>query len=126
MADEPEQPGPPPPEPAELEYQPLRDARREQAGVGARMVTPIVIGAFGGIIGVLALGFGVAVAGNAIRIHPTDPPVPIWTWLIFFALAGSALLAAILAGRHRQWLLLGLMLGCGLMSLIEGLCFAGQ
>jgi hypothetical protein len=86
------------------------------------------VGAAIGIVGVIFLGIGVfEAAGYTIGGPPTATPNhPIlWPVVFFGVLVIGAMIGLVYALRaaHRSWLVIGLLIGGGILALIEGICF---
>jgi uncharacterized membrane protein YbhN (UPF0104 family) len=91
----------------------------------------LAVAAAGAVLGIVIVifgGFGVMnVVGYPLIAGGTLPPPAVQWWapMLFFAVViGSATGAVLLYRAKRPWFLIGLLIGIGLMSLVEGLCFA--
>lgn len=100
---------------------PLDYAQADRENVAVPMIGGMILG----VAGIIVVGF----AGSLLAEQLNERPWALHSVLLaigFFVL-GAVMLALFI--RHinratRGWFLIGLLLGAGVMSLMEGLCFA--
>jgi hypothetical protein len=118
MSDEPQ------PHPPQLDYLSPEPPNPKRATflAFAGFVAGVTLVSAGGC-GVFNLA-GYYIGGPAL---PT-PPKTWWPAALFFALVVVSFVGAVLAYRSgsRPWFLIGALIGAGLMSLVEGTCFANS
>jgi hypothetical protein len=112
-----------PNQPPALNYEPRQ---RRDSGAGASLL--MLFGMFLGVALVIVAGCGVmSSVGYPYIGGPTlpSPAVKWWAPTLFFAiLIGSTVGVVAIYRTSRQWFFIGLLFGIGVMSLVEGLCFA--
>ena len=109
------------------EPQPLDYARPQSSSAGSAAGL-FLLGAICGVAAVLFAGCGVFnVIGYPYIAGPTLPPPPSrWSAVFLFLviMVGAIAGTVVLYRKTRRWFFIGLLLGIGIMSLLEGLCFA--
>jgi hypothetical protein len=99
---------------------------------GPRILLRTFLILLGGIIGTAAtMGLGVFVWGvSGYDLNHSPSPHPIWPSILFGAFFLGGIAACIFAFRRfrrtAKWFLMGLLLGAGGFSLVEGICFMNQ
>jgi hypothetical protein len=84
-----------------------------------RIALPMICGMILGVAGILVVGFAGWLLDQAHFM----------LLAIGFFILGAVMLAVFIQNVNRKapkWFLIGLLLGTGVMSLIEGLCFMGS
>jgi len=107
------------------------EPRKGDQPTWVRTLIPVgsaLLGVAAGVVIVIFGGCGVMNAVGYPYIGPPSAPRPPFQWwpptLFFAAVIGSAVGAVMLYRAHKPWFLVGLLIGIGVMSLVEGLCFA--
>ncbi|HEV8378163.1 MAG TPA: hypothetical protein VGP99_04885 [Tepidisphaeraceae bacterium] len=99
---------------------------------GPRILLRTFLVLLGGAIGVVAtVALGVFIWGLAgYDLNHSPSTRPIWPSILFGALFVAGIGACIFAFRRfrrtAKWFLMGLLLGVGGYSLVEGICFLNQ
>ena len=92
-----------------------------------QIALPMICGMILGVAGILVVGF----AGSLLAEQLNNRPWALHSMLlaIVFFIPGALMLIVVIRNISRMtrgWFLIGLLLGAGVMSLMEGLCFLGS
>src|SRR5207253_2819652 len=106
---------------------PVLDYAKQAPGDIRRKLLVCGSGVVVAIPAVLFLGCGVFNAGDYHigGVPPNPQPQHVWPIASFAALAIAAAIGLYFAftAENRRWFVIGLLLGTGIMALIEGACF---